>query len=59
MNFYFTHSTDHPFLYFKFLQSVIITIYIYHFIKRIPIFETPTTKVASPNPYGLTGGILE
>ncbi|MCU5446526.1 DUF5065 family protein [Bacillus cereus] len=21
--------------------------------------ETPTTKVASPNPYGLTGGILE
>ena len=24
-----------------------------------PSIETPTTKVASPNPYGLTGGILE
>ncbi|PFJ81886.1 hypothetical protein CN957_15275 [Bacillus cereus] len=23
------------------------------------IVETPTTKVASPNPYGFTGGILE
>lgn len=22
-------------------------------------FETPTTKVASPNSYGITGGILE
>ena len=22
-------------------------------------FETPTTKVASPTPYGVTGGILE
>ncbi len=28
-------------------------------VAYVLLLETPTTKVTSPKPYGLTGGILE
>jgi hypothetical protein len=59
-SFYFSH--------YKITESALIVKHGFILRTKIPFedirhikysVETPTTKVASPNPYGVTGGILE
>ncbi|TBX57747.1 hypothetical protein E0M27_09130 [Bacillus mycoides] len=41
------------------LNNSYIEYFIPYVFNNYLLIETPTTKVASPNPYGVTGGILE
>lgn len=56
---YLSLFIDLIFIILTFSFNKLRVLFSFSICKKDITIETPTTKVASPDPYGLTGGILE